>query len=243
MAAPLDPKLADLLVRLVNLDNDSYETFQPSFPGGGAQAQLIGFDDETVPEGPLKELTRLGYLEMEVEPGKKLGPFSITPKGRSLGIQLMSTGNRPIDLSWSAVEPILRVIHDMWKREGAPPLGVPGNAVLVKIGLPLQAPAFNATLAALKEGDWVDFRQGLGPSLPQGLRPTSRTLALFEGWPTQDGQIVGEQFVALLEKRIEDEPDEQKRSKLRAALETGGSAFRELSVEVVAAIVARQVGG
>jgi hypothetical protein len=34
MAAPLDPKLADILVRLLRLDDGGYETFHPYFSGG-----------------------------------------------------------------------------------------------------------------------------------------------------------------------------------------------------------------
>jgi hypothetical protein len=242
VTAPLDPRLADLLIRLANLDNDKYVTFHPYFAGGEIEADLIGYEGEKVPEGPTKELDRLGLIEMEREGGKRLGKFWLTKEGRSLAVELMSTANRPVDLSWPSVEPVLRQIHEVWKGEGAPPLGIPASGVLVGIALPMQAPEFMAILNALRDDEWVDFRQGLGPPLPQGLRPTRRTLAFYEGWPTNDPRVAGEQFVALLEERVEAEPDPEKRSKLRAAFETGGSAFKDLSVEVAAAIISRQIG-
>lgn len=78
--------------------------------------------------------------------------------------------------------------------------------------------------------------------MPLAVRPSPRALALLEGWPSSDARVVGEQFLAHLEGRIEGEPDEEKRSKLRQALATGGTTFRELTVEVAGALLARQVG-
>jgi hypothetical protein len=98
-------------------------------------------------------------------------------------------------------------------------------------------------LQELARAEWIEYRQLMGPPLPEGIRPTSRTLSRFEGWPTDDARIAGEQFVTLLEERVEAEPDDERRSKLRAALSTGGGALKDLSVEVAAAVVARQVGG
>jgi hypothetical protein len=243
MATPLDPKLADQLVRLLQLDGGNYETFHPYFSGESeGEAELIGHDDERVPEGPIKELDRLGYIDMRHEPGKRLGTFTITTEGRSLGGQLASAGDGAVDLSWPAVEPVLRQLHNIWKREGAPQLGISGSTIMGEIEPPMETAQFAAILQELARADWVEYRQGLGPPLPQGVRPTSRTLARFEGWPTEDAQIAGEQFVALLEARIEEEADEEKRSKLRQALKTGGTTFRELSVEVAGAFLARQVG-
>jgi hypothetical protein len=222
MAAPLDPKLADLLVRL-QLDDGNYDTFQLYFSGDSeGEAELIGHDGERVPEGPIQELDRLGYIDMRPEPGKRLGPFSITSEGRSLGAQLVSVGDGAVDLSWPAVEPVLRQIHNIWKREGAPQLGISGAAIMGEIEPSVQTAQFVAILQELARADWIEYRQGMGPPLPQGVRPTSRTLAWFEGWPTEDARIAGEQFIALLEERIDAEPDAEKQSKLRAALAPGG---------------------
>lgn len=46
MAAPIGPKFADLLIRLLQLDGGNYDTFRPYFSGGGErEAELIGHDD------------------------------------------------------------------------------------------------------------------------------------------------------------------------------------------------------
>ncbi len=243
MSAPLEPPLAALLIRLVKLDDGQYETFQPHFPGGGGrEADLLGYD-EAIPEGPTKELANRGYLDMEPHPGERLGDFRISEQGRALAAQLASAGEGAVDLSWPVVEPVLRQIHNIWKREGAPQLGIPGAKIMGEIEPPMETAQFAAILQELARADWVEYRQRLGSSLPQGVRPTSRTIARFERWPTEDARIAGEQFVALLEERIDAEPDAEKQSKLRAALATGGTALKDLSVEVAAAIVARQVGG
>lgn len=100
MAALLDPKLAALLIHLVELDAGEYRTFHPHFPGGGGnEADLLDFQHEKVPEGPIRELADRDLLDMEVAPGKRLGKFRITPEGRALTAQLAATGVGA--LSWS----------------------------------------------------------------------------------------------------------------------------------------------
>jgi hypothetical protein len=64
----------------------------------------------------------------------------------------------------------------------------------------------------------------------------------MEGWPTQDANALGQQFVTRLEEAIDAEPDEIKRSKLRDALASGGSALRDVAVEVAGVTLARSMG-
>ncbi len=244
MPAPLEPALADLLIRLVELDDERYESFHPHFPGDGPprEANLLGHDDETIPEGPTRELADRGYLDMEPYPGKRLGKFRISQQGRALGAQLVSAGDGAVDLSWPTVEPILIQIHKLWLSEGAPPLGIPGAAIAGTLQPQPETAHFSAILHELQRGDWIEYRAGFGPPLPQGVRPTSKTIAYMEGWPTQDAQALGQQFVTRLEEAIEAEPDEVKRSKLRDALASGGSALRDVAVEAAGATLARSMG-
>jgi len=243
MASPLEPRLAELLIRLVTLDDGSYETFVPHFPGGGGdQAQLLTHGEELIPEGPTRELAGRGYLDMEPHPGKRLGKFRISERGRVLAAQLASAGPSSIDLSWSTVEPVLTEIHRVWLGEGAPPLGVPGAAISKELQPQLEVSHLSAILYELQRDEWIEYRAGLGPPLPQGVRPTSRTIAYLENWPSQDAQSLGRQFVVGLEEAIEAEPNEAKRSKLRAALATGGSALRDVAVEVAGTTLARSMG-
>jgi hypothetical protein len=180
---------------------------------------------------------------MRPEPGKRLGTFSITGEGRTVGSQSEAAGDDEVDLSWDAVEPVLRLVHGLWKRDGAPQLGVSGEAISDALRPQIGTARLVAVLQELDRADWVEMKQGWGPPLPYAVRPTPRTLSRFDGWPTKDAGIAGEQFITLLEQRVEAEPDQEKRSRLKAALETGGSALKDLSVEVAAAIVARQIGG
>lgn len=78
--------------------------------------------------------------------------------------------------------------------------------------------------------------------MPQGVRLTSKAIVYLEGWPTQDAQALGQQFVMQLEKAIEAEPDAEKRLKLGDALAAGGSALRDVAVEVAGATLARSMG-
>lgn len=244
MPAPLEPKLAELLVRLVELDDGSYETFHPHFPGDGPprEANLLTHGDETIPEGATKELAGRGYLDMEPHPGKRLGKFRISEGGRSLAAQLAVEGGNSIDLSWSAVEPILIQIHKVWLSGGAPPLGISGEAIARKLQPQPDTAHFSAILHELQRGDWIEYRATLGPPLPQGVRPTSRAIAYLEGWPTQDAQALGQQFVMRLEEAIEAEPDAEKQSKLRDAFASGGSVLRDVAVEVAGTTLARSMG-
>lgn len=128
MAAPLEPKLAELLVRLVEMDDGNYETFQPYFPGNGPlnEAILLNKREETIPEGPTKELADRGYLDMEPTT-KRLGNFRIAEQGRTLAAQLASAREGAVNLSWPTVEPILIQIHKLWLNEGAPLLASPAR--------------------------------------------------------------------------------------------------------------------
>lgn len=244
MPAPLEPTLAELLIHLVELDDGRYETFHPHFPGGGGrEANLLGHDGELIPEGLTKELVNRGYLETEGRSGKRLDKFRISEHGRALVAQLAAAGEGAVDLSWPTVEPVLIQIHRIWLGEGAPPLGIPG-AKIAEMLQPQPATAQFATiLHELQRDGWIEYRATHGPPLPQGVRPTSKTIAYMESWPTQDANALGRQFVTRLEEAIEAEPDEVKRSKLRAALASGGSALRDVAVEVAGATLARSVGG
>lgn len=243
MPAPLEPTLAELLIRLVELDDGRYETFHPHFPGGGGrEANLLGHDGELIPEGLTKELVNRGYLEMEGRSGKRLDKFRISENGRALATQLAAAGEGAVDLSWPTVEPILIQIHKIWLGEGAPPLGIPGRKVVEMLQPQPDTAHFSAILHELQRSNWIEHRAGFGPPLPQGVRPTSKTIAYMEGWPTQDANALGQQFVEQLEEAIEAEPDAIKRSKLRDALASGGSAFRDVAVEVAGATLARSMG-
>jgi hypothetical protein len=139
---------------------------------------LIGFEDERVPEGAIRELDRLHLIDMRPEPGKRLGTFSITSEGRSLGGHLATAGDGAVDLSWDAVEPVLRQIHNIWKREGALPLGIPGRAIVSAIQPSMGSTQLAPILQELARAEWIEYRQLVGPPLPEGIRPTSRTLPL-----------------------------------------------------------------
>jgi hypothetical protein len=196
--------------------------------------------DQTIPEGATKELADRGFLDMEFST-KRLGKFRISESGRTLAAQLASGREGSVDLSWLTVEPILIQIHELWLSEGAPTLGIPGSDVATSLP-PSESADLSAVLHELQRGGWIEYRAGFGPPLPQGVRPTSKTITYFEDWPTRDPQALGRQFMERLEKAIEDEPDDDRRSTLREAFSAGGSALRDVAVEVAGATLARSMG-
>lgn len=243
MSAPLEPKLAELLIRLTKLDADRYETFQPHFSGDSlGEAELMGFDGERVPEGPIKELADRGLLSMDVPPGKKLGEFRITERGRELAAELERANAESVDFSWSVVEPVVRQIHRAWLDAGAPLVGLSGPAVHEQLDIPLDQKRFAAVLHELQRQDWIEYRLSLGPQLPQGLKPSGKAVAYIDGWPTSDARVFAQQLIARLEERVDAEPDEAERSKLRASLAEVGTFVREVAVEVAGKTLAQQAG-
>lgn len=239
MNAPLEPPLAELLLRLVELDGGSYETFVPYVSSeSNPEAELVGHDDVLIPPGPTRELAARGFLDMEATT-EKLGKFSISERGRTLAAQLSSESEGPIDLSWTAVEPVLVGIHTAWLREGAPPVGFAGAEIAAR--LKMSPGRLSAILTALGDDDWIEYRQLVGPQLPQGVRPSAKAIRYLNRWPTGDARELGEAFLAKLDERIDAEPDSEEKSRLKATLQQGGTGFRELLVEVVAAIASRQL--
>jgi hypothetical protein len=224
------------------MDDSNYEDFLPHFLGDGPlnEALLLNHRDQARPEGATKELADRGFLDMESST-KRLGKFRISEQGRTLAAQLASAREGAVDLSWPTVAPILIQIHKLWLSEGAPQLGIPGSTVAANLS-PTESADLPAVLNELQRDGWIEYRAGLGPPLPQGVRPTSKTIGYVEGWPTRDPQALGRQFVDQLEKAIEDEPNDDQRSKLREAFTVGGSALRDVAVEVAGATLARSMG-
>jgi hypothetical protein len=245
MQEELEPELAELLTRLVELDAGNYQTYHPYFEGGGGDEALLNglADEHRVPEGPTKELASRGYIDMDLHLGKRLGDFRLTPLGRKyVALRSADEPENTVDLSWSAVEPTLREVHAVWLNHGAPQLGLPGQNVSAQLPQ-LSDEQLATVLHELEREGWIEYRQSLGPFLPQGIRPSSRAVAYFEGWPTQDAQTLGEHFVARLEEAIEQEPDEEQRSRLRKALGSGGSALRDIAVDVAGTMLAKSATG
>jgi hypothetical protein len=239
MSPPLEPALAELLLRLVELDSGNYDTFVPHVSGeSNPEAELVGHDDVLIPPGPTRELAARGFLNMEPTT-EKLGKFSISERGRKLAAQLSSESEGPIDLSWSAVEPVLVAIHAAWLRKGAPPIGLAGTEVAARLELP--GDQLSVILTALEGDDWIEYRQLVGQQLPQGIQPSAKAVRYLNRWPTGDARELGEAFLAHLDERIDAEPDSEEKSRLKATLQQGGTGFRELLVEVVAAIASRQL--
>ena len=239
MSAPLEPPLAELLLRLVELDGGSYETFVPYVSGeSNPEAELVGHDDVLIPPGPTRELAARGSLDLELTT-KKLGKFTISERGRKLAAQLSSESEGPVDLSWPVVEPVLVGIHAAWLGKGAPPIGLVGAEIAARLAM--SPDQLSAILTALAGDDWIEYRQLVGQQLPQGVRPSSKAIRYLNRWPIGDARELGEAFLAHLDERIEAEPDSEEKSRLKATLQHGGTGFRELLVEVVAAIASRQL--
>lgn len=76
------------------------------------------------------------------------------------------------------------------------------------------------------------------------LRLTGEGRRLVGLWPrsNDDAVRVVNAIVAELEERLQDEPDEDKRSRMRSILSSVGGAGRDVAIEVVAQIAAKATG-
>jgi DNA-binding PadR family transcriptional regulator len=241
MSQPLEPPLAELLLRLVELDDGRFETFVPVVTGESSpEAELISRagSGEQIPPSLTVELASRGYLDMHREAGKIIGKFTITERGREAAAQLRPAGSAPVDLSWPSVRPVLIEIHAVWVEEGAPMLGLNGTTFAERAGMTVGQ--LDPVLTALRGDGWIEYRDTFGPPLPMGIKPSAKGIRFLNGWPSGDSDEFAKELLSRLEERIETDPDMEKRDKWHRALASGG---RDLVVEVAAALVSRQISG
>lgn len=155
--------------------------------------------------------------------------FSLTDDGRHRARALASApqpGDRDaVDLSWPVLQGRLTAFVDAYERAGAPMQGLPlvedsGEAIHLRTLL---------ETGYLEETIFGTDQQTL-------LKPTERALSIVRAWPSalSMARDAVDELLAELDRR----PEPEARS-ARASLTTGG---RDLLVEVLASVIAKQSG-
>jgi hypothetical protein len=111
---------------------------------------------------------------------------------------------------WASSRDLLRTIYDLYLERGAPRRGIDALALI------LEHPDSNSAWAQLDElvrGGYID-RAMDGPGRVRLVRPSTRTLEMFAGWPATTAEDTLARLVEALTAEINGTPDEDKRTKL-----------------------------
>jgi hypothetical protein len=131
-----------------------------------------------------------------------------------------------VDLSWSAARATLLQVYDLYREQGAPPMG----AWIVPLADdPERGGVAAAHIGELVRGGYLEVGRGSAAG-PTHVRPTKLTLQLFDGWPAGPAQAALEELVRDVDIAIERTPDEDQRSKLVALRDGLVGAGRDIAI-------------
>lgn len=239
----LEPHEAALLMRLAQIAGQGSERleplFDPEFPGVLFAGRRDPGKEPISPEA-VHSLGRLGLVEIEPS-SRRLGPFrisklgyvtaeaAVTSAGASYHERQRSGEDGPVDLSWDVVGPIAEGIYRLHSEHGASRVrrGINGDAARVQLAPESSDAAFAAQLRALRDRDWIIYRNEVGPPIPNGIAPAARAIAFFGGWP--DGgndEAITNRLVAALDERIKESNDPEEKSKLQGLRKAIGDVSR-----------------
>lgn len=244
---PLEPPLADLLLRLVRADDGAYDTFRPAFDpqyGMVFTSHVFPEGEPKIEPGLVRGLADHDLVEIDDTPGKILGPFRITTLGRRTAQAAATSATarvhqrqqrgegQAVDTSWSALEPILRAIHDTWVAAGADrPLS--GRTVHHSAAPELTEAQFATSLRLLRDGGHLEYFAEIGPTIPNGVKPTQRTIERYGGWPgNTDDQIV-QRLLDAFDQAIDETDDPDQKSKIRKAREAVGDISKSVAASAI----------
>ncbi len=241
--ATLDQRLASIFEAIV----DAYDA-QPAehrrrllhLRAGGGWEGFNGWGDDQprVSRDDLDDLHDAGLIDLDFGGS---GGYLVKPtrEGRQ-GLramrrdQALNVRSEPVDLSWSAVRPVLHASVDTWTEGGAPSAGyVTLHAVAGRLERdPAELDLIRA-VEQLGEQGWLEVEYDEDDQII--LRPTARGVAATRGWPGGDGEVAAERLLSALDDLLAREPDENKRTKLSRTreflLDLGSSTLSELAAK------------
>lgn len=248
---PLEPELADLLLRLVRIDAGAHETFRPVFRGGMAPmiftSHALEDGEPEIKPGLVHGLADYALVDLEPAPNKILGPFRITPLGRRTAQAVATSASasvyrrerrgdgQPVDTSWRALEPILVAIHDRFVAAGAS-RELSGRDAHQGAAPDLTEAQFAASLRVLRDGGYLEYRSEVGPVVPNGIRPTQRTIERLGRWPTDDPNQLADRLLDALDVAIENASSPEDRTRLQQAREALGEVSKSAAGGMVVAL-------
>jgi len=259
---PLDPEIR-LLAVLVEahgtpLNDGTREPVDCFRAWGSCTLQHHALPDEvpTVDDTLLEDLQGKGLLDIAYHRSNwRLTP---TPEGREL-IALLEVVQRldPIaplidlqaaisrqasaenKLAWSAVRPVLGGMRAYWEEGGFPSEGV-GLLAIYEAVPEAHRPLFVATVRALEATGYLEPASDLQvEGMPGLVTFTTRTFQALDGWPEASGQDLTENLLAVLDERVSDESDPEKRRRL----ERWRDAVRDVGVSTASEVISKVLTG
>ena len=143
-----------------------------------------------------------------------------------------------VDLSWSAVRPVLHAIVDIWTASGA---SSAGYLALRHVAEELEREPDDLGLIRavelLGEDDWIDVQYSEDDNDPL-LKPTIRAVVATKEWPGGDSEVAAERLLSVLDDIAANSPDEGKRKWAVRLKETA----MEVGTKTLAEVVSKAAG-
>jgi hypothetical protein len=134
------------------------------------------------------EMADQGWVRITAWPSGKGRHFTVTGEGRRVWQEheqdtaFPPADHRPAALDWETSRELLRRIYDVYVERGAPRRGIDALTLVSQHHDPNSA---RAQLDELMRGGYVD-RAIDRPGRVRLVRPSTRTLEMFAGWPVHD---------------------------------------------------------
>lgn len=196
---------------------------------------LVTLDD-------LDELLAFGLIDIDFN---NSGDYTVRPTSdghRSLRTYQRELARadheRPVDLNWSAVRPVLHAVVDLWTEAGAPHGGViKFGAIAERLERDSDDLGTMRAIEALARNDWLDAAYD-DETDELGAAPTMRGLVATRGWPGGDGEVAAERLLSALDAFADAAGDDKTRGWAARARDT----LMEVSTKTLAEVVSKSVG-
>ncbi len=192
-------------------------TFTLTYTGGFDQRVLIGHagwpQEQPAPSDvQVDELGARDWLRITAYNGKGR-IFAVTAEGHHAWHEhLAQTSHVPgrVDLTWTAARPFLQELYEVYRDQGAPALGVNLVPLLKDETRKRQV---EALVPELVRGGWLEVGRDSAAG-PVGVRPTTKTLQVFAGWPSGPADDVVEDLASAIQAEIDKAADPDEKSRL-----------------------------
>jgi hypothetical protein len=209
----------DILGPLVAADDAVGEsrTFTLTYTGGFDQRVLIGHagwpQEQPAPsDAMVDELADRGWVRITDYNGKGR-IFAVTGEGRRAWHEhLAQTSHVPgrVDLEWTAARPLLQELYEAYRDQGAPALGV---NLIPLLNDETRKRQVETLVPELIRGGWLEVGRDSAAG-PVAVRPTTKTLQVFAGWPSGPADDVVEDLASAIQAEIDKTADPDEKSRL-----------------------------
>jgi hypothetical protein len=176
-----------------------------------------------------------GWVRITAWPSDKGRSFSVTGYGRRAWQEheqetaFAPAVHGPAVLEWGSSRELLRTIYDVYLERGAPRRGIDALTLISQQPDPNSA---RAQLDELMRGGYID-RATDRPGRVRLVRPSTRTLEMFAGWPSTTAEDTLARLVEALTAEIDGTPDEEERTKLVRVRDGLLGAAQDIALKVL----------